>query len=157
MQLVGLTTELHGDQLEDHVIEVFQTASIEVNKQSFHAIHQLKNKKVVIVKLVNWQDALSILRGKKKLWNLDEGNKNRLRTKKNYVNESLCPLYQNLLAKCNALLKRKYIWNFYSVHGKLKIQSYRFKAWRWFPKNLWRKNNKINRQYKISKEESMEG
>ena len=113
--------QLHGDQLEDHVIEVFQTASIEVNKQSFHAIHQLKNKKVVIVKLVNWQDALSILRGKKKLWNLDEGNKSRLRTKKNYVNESLCPLYQNLLAKCNALLKRKYIWNFYSVHGKLKI------------------------------------
>ena len=53
VQLVGLTTELHGDQLEDHVIEVFQTASIEVNKQSFHAIHQLKNKKVVIVKLVN--------------------------------------------------------------------------------------------------------
>ena len=103
------------------LFEVFQTASIEVNKQSFHAIHQLKNKKVVIVKLVNWQDALSILRGKKKLWNLDEGNKNRLRTKKNYVNESLCPLYENLLAKCNALLKRKYIWNFYSVHGKLKI------------------------------------
>ena len=49
VELVGLTTELHGDQLEDHVIEVFQTASIEVNKQSFHAIHQLKNKKVVIV------------------------------------------------------------------------------------------------------------
>ena len=71
---------------------------------------------------MNWQDALSILRGKKKFRNLDEGSKNRLRTKKMYVNESLYPPYQKLLGKCNALLKRKLISTFYSVNGKLKIK-----------------------------------
>ena len=54
---------------------------------SFHAIHQLKNKKVVTAKLVNQQDAM---RGKKKLPDLEEGSKNRLRTQKMYVN--LCAL-----------------------------------------------------------------
>ena len=55
VELVGfpIPTELHGGQLEDHVVEVFQTADVEVNKRSFHAIHRLKYKKVVIAKLVN--------------------------------------------------------------------------------------------------------
>ena len=117
MELVGLPTELHGNQVEDYVADIFQTAKVEVNKWSFHAIHRLKNKKVVIAKLVNRQDALGILRGKKKLQNLDEGSKKRLKTQNIYVNESLCPLYEKLLEKCNALFKRKLISNFYSVNG----------------------------------------
>ena len=122
VELVGLPTELHGDQLEDHVVDVFRTAGVEVNKWSCHVIHRLKNKKVVIAKLVNRQDALSILRGKKKLRNLDEGSKKRLKTQNIYVNESLCPPYWKLLGKCNALLKRKYISNLCLVNGKLKIK-----------------------------------
>ena len=47
VDLVGLPTELYGDQLEDHAVDVFRTADAEVNKRSFHAIHRLKNKKVV--------------------------------------------------------------------------------------------------------------
>ena len=58
---------------------------LEVNKRIFHTIHQLKNKKVVIAKRLSLQDALTILRGKKKLQNLDERNKNSLRTQNLYV------------------------------------------------------------------------
>ena len=58
---------------------------LEVNKRIFHTIHQLKNKKVVIAKRLSLQDALSILRGKKKLQNLDDRNKNSLRTQNLYV------------------------------------------------------------------------
>ena len=76
----------------------------------------------MIAELVNRQDALGILRGKKKLQNLDEGSKKRLKTQNIYVNESLCPLYEKLLEKCNALFKRKLISNFYSVNGKLKVK-----------------------------------
>ena len=61
VELVGLPTELHGDELEDYVGEVFQTAGVEVIKRSFHAIHRLRNKKVVIAKLVNRQDALKVV------------------------------------------------------------------------------------------------
>ena len=32
--LVGLTTDLHGGQLEDYFVEVFQTTGVEVNKFS---------------------------------------------------------------------------------------------------------------------------
>ena len=32
--LVGLPTDLHGGQLEDHFVEVFQTTGVEVNKFS---------------------------------------------------------------------------------------------------------------------------
>ena len=35
---------------------------------------------------------------------------------------NLCPPYLKLLEKCNALLQRKYISNFYSVNCKLKIK-----------------------------------
>ena len=162
MELVGLPTELHGDRLEDHVVEVFQRAGVEVNKRSFHAIHRLKNKKVVIAKLVNRQDALSILRGKKKLRNLHEGSKNRLRTKKNYVNESLCAPYRKLLGKGNAILKRKLISNFYSVNGKLKIKrgtaDDRATDVRHEDdlRQIFRDEiiNEINRRYEISQEES---
>ena len=69
---------------------------------------------------MNQQDALSILGENKKLRNLDEGSKNRPRTQEIYGNESLCPPHRKLLGKCNALLKRKYISNFYSVNGKMK-------------------------------------
>ena len=57
MELVGLPTELHGDQFEDHVVELFRTAGVEVKNRSFHAIHQLK-KTNLIARLVNWQVAL---------------------------------------------------------------------------------------------------
>ena len=35
---------------------------------------------------------------------------------------NLCPQCRKLLGKCNALLQRKYISNFYSVNGNLKIK-----------------------------------
>ena len=35
---------------------------------------------------------------------------------------NLCPQCQKLLGKCNALSQRKYISNFYSVNGNLKIK-----------------------------------
>ena len=107
---------------------------------------------------------LSILRGKKKLRNLDEGSKNRLRTQKIYVNESLCPPYRKLLGKCNALLKRKLISNFYSVNGKLKIKlgpaddratdvKHEDDLRQIFGDEII---NEINRRYEISKEESQQ-
>ena len=115
-----------------------------------------------MAKLLNGQDELGILREKKKLPNLDEGSKKRLKTQKIYVNESLCPLYQKLLGKCNALLKRKYISNCCWVHGKLKIKrgptddratniKHEDDLWQIFGDEII---NEINCQYEVSMEES---
>ena len=102
------------------------------------------------------------MRGKKKLQNLDEGSKERLKTQKNYVNECLCPPYRKLLGKCNALLKRMHISNIYSVNYKLEIKrgptddpatdiKHEDDLRQIFGDEII---NEINRRYKLSMEES---
>ena len=86
-------------------MKTFEEAGVKVTKRSFHAIRRLRNKKVVVAKLVNRRDALALLRNKKKLRELSPYGKKKLKTNKVYVNESLCPIYKRILGTCNALLK----------------------------------------------------
>ena len=121
VELVGLPDNTNDGELEDAVIKTFEEAGAKATKRSFHAIHRLGNKKMVIAKLVNRLDALALLTNKKKLRELSPYGKRKLKTNKVYVNESLCPSYKRILGKCNALLKKKYITSFYTVNGKIKI------------------------------------
>ena len=121
VELVGLPDNANDGELEDAVIETFEEARVKVTKRSFHPIHRLRNKKVVIAKLLNRRDALALLRDKKKLRELSPDGKRKLKTNKVYVNESLCPSYKCILSKCNALLKNEYIASFYTINGKIKI------------------------------------
>ena len=59
---------------------------------------------------------------KNKLRELNQHNKNKLRSIKIYVNESLCPYYHKLLGNCNSLLKKNQLKSFYTINGKLKIK-----------------------------------
>ena len=120
VELVGLPDSTNDGELEDTVIKTFEEAGVKVTKRSFHAIHRLQNKKVLIAKLVNRCDTITLLRNKK-LRKLSPDGKRKLKTNKVYVNESLCPSYRHILGKCNALLKKKYIMSFYTVNGKIKI------------------------------------
>ena len=121
MELVGLPDNTNDGELEDAVIKTFEEAGAKATKRSFHAIHRLGNKKMVIAKLVNRLDALALLTNKKKLRELSPYGKRKLKTNKVYVNESLCPSYKRILGKFNALLKKKYITSFYTVNWKIKI------------------------------------
>ena len=67
MELVVLPDSTIDEELEDAVIKTFEEAGVKVTKRSFYAIHRLRNKKVVIAKLVNERDALGLLKNKKKL------------------------------------------------------------------------------------------
>ena len=93
-----------------------------VEKCDFHAVHWLGNSKIIIAKLVNWEDAIKIVRNKKKLCELPRSGKQKLRAEKIYVNESLCSHIKQLLSKCNALFKKKQIESFYTINGKIKIK-----------------------------------
>ena len=121
VELVGLPDNTSNGELKDSVIKTFEEARVKVTKRSVPAIHRLRNKKVVIAKLVNRRDALALLRNKKKLRELSPDGKRKLKTNKVYVNESLCPSYKRILGKCNAILKKKYITSFCTVNGKMKI------------------------------------
>ena len=107
MDIVGLPKNLKGDELEAVVLNVFEVAGAPMEKCDFHAIHR---------------DAIAILRDKKKLCELSQEGKKKLKSQKIYVNESLCPAYKRILGKCNALLKKKYVDAFYTINGKVKIK-----------------------------------
>lgn len=121
IELVGLPEDTNGEELEDLVVQTFETAGVHVRKRDFHAIHRLKDHKTVIAKLVNRRDSINILKKKKKLRQLSEDDKTKLKASKIYVNESLCRPYRQLLGKCNALFKNGYVNSFYTTNGKLKI------------------------------------
>ena len=122
VDIVGLPENLKGEELEAAVANVFEVAGVPMEKCDFHAIHRLRNTRVVIAKVCNRRDAIAILRNKKKLCELSQEGKKKLKSQKIYVNESLCPAYKRVLGKCNALLKKKYVDAFYTINGKVKIK-----------------------------------
>ena len=89
VELVGLSEDIQGEDLEACVLDSFEVAEIRLKKEDFYAIHRLRNNKVVIAKLDNSRDALAILRNKKKLRELHDKYKQKLRSNKTYVKESL--------------------------------------------------------------------
>ena len=122
VELVGLPENIDGGDLENAVIDAFEEAGVRLEKRDFHAVHRLRNKKVVIAKLVNRRDATVILRNKKKLRELNNDAKKKLKSNKIYVNESLCPAYRRILGKCNALAKKGKLVSFFTINGKIKIK-----------------------------------
>ena len=70
--------------------------------------------------LVNRKDAINLLRNKNKLRELSQHNKNKMKSTKTYVNESLCPYYRKLPGKCNWFLEKNQLKSFYTINSKLK-------------------------------------
>ena len=123
VELVGIPDDISDQpELEEKVVEIFKYAGVDVNCRSFHAIHRLKNKAVVIAKCTNRRDATAILRAKKRLRELDHSSRAKLGiTGKLYVNESLYPEYKRLFGICNTLYKSKKIHSSYTINGTIKI------------------------------------
>ena len=61
--LVGLPEDILGE--DTGLIDTFDIAGIKLKKRDFHAIHRLRNNKLVVLKLVNRQNAIAILGTKK--------------------------------------------------------------------------------------------
>ena len=93
VEIVGLPQDITDQvELEEKVVELFNHAGVNVDTRDFHAIHRLRNKAVVIAKVVNRRDAIALLRAKKKLRETDADAKKKLGvTGKVFINESLCP------------------------------------------------------------------
>ena len=120
--MVRLPEDIHGEDLEAGVLDTFDVAGIKLKKRSFHAICRVRNIQVAIAKLVNRRDAIAIIRNKKKLREIHDEDKQKLRSNKIYVNNSLCLAFRKLLGKCNSLHKIKKLNLFYTINGKIKIR-----------------------------------
>ena len=79
-----------GAVLEAAVLNVFEVAGVPMEKRDFHAIHRLRNTRVVIAKVCNCRDAIAVLRNKKKLRELSQEVKKKL---------ILSPAYKCILGK----------------------------------------------------------
>lgn len=82
IKLVVLPENIKGEEQENVVVDIFQVTEINVGKRHFHAINRLKNRRLVIVKLVNRREALDIIKNKKKLRTLNENDKRKLNSPK---------------------------------------------------------------------------
>ena len=122
MDIVGLPENFKGEALEAAVLNVYEVVRVPMEKCNIHVIHRLRNTRVVIAKVCNRRYAVAILRNKKKLRELSQEGKKKLKSQKIYINESLCPAYKSILGKCNALPKKKYVDAFYTINGKVKIK-----------------------------------
>ena len=123
VEIVGLPEKFSSQEaLESRVVEVFEAAGVDVTPRDFHAIHHLKNQKVIIAKCVNRRDAIAILRAKAKLREADEATKKKLGARgKIYINESLCPTYRRLFGVCNALYRKKQLTSSYTLNGSIMV------------------------------------
>ena len=79
VDIVGLPGNLKGEELEAPVFSVSEVAGVPMEKRDFHAVHRLRNTRVVIAKVCNRRDAIAILRNKKKLCELSQEWKKKLR------------------------------------------------------------------------------
>ena len=102
VEFVDLPEDIHWEDLESGILDTFNAVKIKLKKQDIHAIHSLQNNKVVITKLMNRQDAIAILTNKRKLREILDIDKEKLRSNKIYVNKCLCPAFRELLGKYNS-------------------------------------------------------
>ena len=65
IEIVGLPQDANRGELEDLVVETFDTAGVQVKRRDFHAIHLLKDQKTEIAKLVNRREVLIYSRRKR--------------------------------------------------------------------------------------------
>ena len=86
VDIVGLPENLKGEDLQPAVLNVFKVAGVAMEKCNIHPIHRLRNTKVVIVKVFNCRDAIAILCKKKKLCEISQEGKKKLKSQKIYIN-----------------------------------------------------------------------
>ena len=93
VDIVGLPENLKGEELEAAVLNVFEVAGVPMEKRDFHAIHRLRNTRVVIAKVCNRRDAIAILRNNnKKLRELSQEGEKKL---KKFTLMNLCVISTN--------------------------------------------------------------
>ena len=124
IEIVGLSNDIGNEDLDQAVVNVLKKIGVNVSTRDFHAVHRLYNSSTVIAKAVNRRDVTDIFKKKKVLSNLTNADKEELKIdKKVYINESLCPTYRRLFGKCVGLYKLGKIAAFYTINGKIIINT----------------------------------
>ena len=113
IEIAGIPSTISNEQLEDKVCEVLNSIDVSVGPADIEACHRLplnRNEKSenetsqrTIVKLINRKICEKALKNRKNLKDVDKEKLGFVSSTKIYINDSLCPYYRGLYAKCRKL------------------------------------------------------
>ena len=112
VELIGLTEDTHGEELENSAVQAFEISGVNVDKRDFHVIHRSGNSKIVIAKLVNRREAIKILRNKRNSVNLLAIENKILEQRKFMLTSSCVPIIKGYLASATRYSKRSKLNHF---------------------------------------------
>ena len=122
IELAGIPPNIKDEELEAKACDLFGEIGVDVTPSQIQACHRLYDKKRVIVKFVNRKSAISILRSRGNLKDVNLSNIGINTTNRLYINESLCPPYRILHGKLKTLYKKNIIHSFWVWNGAVKYK-----------------------------------
>ena len=124
-EISGIPTNIPHEELKDRVISIANSVcepTVPIVAKDIHACHRLKEedgKAAVIVRMVNRENTVSILKSKKKLVEKSRelGYQEQL-----YVGENLCTGTKEIFAEARKLKKNKLISSCWTYNGVVHIK-----------------------------------
>ena len=111
--------------LEIKVCDIFHERNADIDPVNIEACHRLKSNhwpKKFLAILAKKNDALKILREKKKLKTTDVSHQGFPPNTVVFINESLCSYYRFFWLECKRLLSKKSIVSFWVSNGSIRIK-----------------------------------
>lgn len=122
LELVGIPQSVKDDNLEEVVTQIVNKVGINITERDMQAVHRIGKEGRTIIKFANRKDCQALLKVKRDLNKLTMEDFGFEEKNKIYVNESLCPYYRVLWAKCKKLHHLQKIFSFYTSNGSVKIK-----------------------------------
>ena len=120
-EIAGIPTNIPHDQLKQRVIDIANSIcerSAPITARDIHACHRLKEdngQAAVIVRMVNREDTVNILKSKKKL--PEKSTSNLGYQQKLFINENLCNGTKDIYSVARELKKKKLINSCWTFNG----------------------------------------
>ena len=125
IEISGIPSSVHENDLEGKVLEVFHKLGSSVNEENVEACHRIKQgSDKVIIKFSRRKDCQQVMKVKRDLRNMDCTELDLPAGTTLYLNESLCSYYRWLWSNCKKLRNDKLIYSFYTVNGTVKIKQH---------------------------------
>ena len=124
VEIVGIPQSITDEDLETKSLELLNAIGVKLDASQVQACHRLKKKAKTIIKFTNRKMAIECLKNRSKLKDMDTSSFFGASSIpiKIFINESLCPKYNFLFGKLNALYKEKKIKNVWTYNGSVKVR-----------------------------------
>ena len=122
LEIDGIPNNVSDINLENTVINVFNSIGVNVDNNDVEACHRIgKKSSKTIVRLVNRKNCKEILSKKAKLKDSDKTQLGFPEDTKIFISENVCNAFNHIGYHCRRLKRAKKIHHYYTKDGKLFI------------------------------------